>query len=79
MLQRGLVVTVNSDDPAYFGGYVDDNYAALVAHLDLGRDQVATLARNSVAASLSGPADQARLLAQITQWESLSPAEPDLR
>lgn len=49
MLGRGLLVTINSDDPAYFGGYVDDNLDAL----DLTADERATLAANSVAASFS--------------------------
>jgi adenosine deaminase len=76
MLQRGLVVTVNSDDPAYFGGYIDDNY---VDHLGLERGQVAALARNSVAASFLAPPDRARLVARIAAWESIPPPEPHLR
>jgi adenosine deaminase len=51
MLVRGLLVTVNSDDPAYFGGYVADNFQASVAALDLSREQLLTLARNSFVAS----------------------------
>ncbi len=49
MLRSGLRVTVNSDDPAYFGGYINDNYRA-VAPL-LGREGLATVARNSFAGS----------------------------
>jgi adenosine deaminase len=52
MLARGLVVTVSSDDPAYFGGYVGDNYRALVDELGLTRDDLVTLARNSFHASV---------------------------
>jgi adenine deaminase len=51
LLERGLVVTVNSDDPAYFGGYIAENYAASAAALALGADDVVTLARNSFNAS----------------------------
>ena len=51
MLEAGLLVTVNSDDPAYFGGYVDDTFAALRDRLGLTSDQRETLARNSIAAS----------------------------
>jgi adenosine deaminase len=51
MLDLGLKVTVNSDDPAYFGGYINDNYAAVADALDLGRDELELLARNSFAAS----------------------------
>lgn len=47
MLEAGLKVTVNSDDPAYFGGYVNDNYRALIEHLPLTAEQLYTLARNS--------------------------------
>jgi len=47
MLREGLRVTVNSDDPAYFGGYVADNYRAVAASRGLDRDDLALLARNS--------------------------------
>jgi adenosine deaminase len=56
MLAKGLRVTVNSDDPAYFGGYVADNYRAVAAARGLGPDQLATLARNSFTGSFL-PAD----------------------
>ncbi|NYT86507.1 adenosine deaminase [Pollutimonas harenae] len=51
MLQQGALVTVNSDDPAYFGGYVADNYLACAEYLNLGRKELAELARNSLLAS----------------------------
>ena len=51
LVQRGLLVTVNSDDPAYFGGYVADNLTAVAETFDLGRQAVAQLARNSFRAS----------------------------
>ncbi|HEX9095093.1 MAG TPA: adenosine deaminase [Candidatus Dormibacteraeota bacterium] len=51
LLDRGLLVTVNSDDPAYFGGYVADNFGASAAALDLSREQLLALARNSFVAS----------------------------
>jgi len=47
MLDEGLLVSVNSDDPAYFGGYVDDNFAAIERELALSGTQLATLAENS--------------------------------
>ena len=47
MLRLGMRATVNSDDPAYFGGYVNDNYRALAATGRLSRDDFTTLARNS--------------------------------
>jgi len=51
MLQRGLKATVNSDDPAYFGGYVNDNFNALVDAVGLTRDEILSLVRNSFEAS----------------------------
>jgi adenosine deaminase len=51
LLDRGLLVTVNSDDPAYFGGYVGDNFRDSAAALDLSREQLLQLARNSFVAS----------------------------
>ncbi len=50
-LQAGLVVTVNSDDPSYFGGYVSDNYKAIQQALDLQPQDIITLAKNSFTAS----------------------------
>ena len=51
MLDAGLVATVNSDDPAYFGGYVLDNFIAVRDALDLSKAEIVTLAKNSVVAS----------------------------
>lgn len=62
MLRRGVLVTVNSDDPAYFGGYVADNYIACATALDLTHDELRQLARNSITASFLPEADKQRLL-----------------
>ena len=51
LLERGACVTINSDDPAYFGGYLLDNYLASAAALHLSQAQLAQLARNSIVAS----------------------------
>src|SRR3546814_3362086 len=51
MLRQGLMVTVNSDDPAYFDGYVADNYIACAQALDLSHEELGILARNSIDAS----------------------------
>ncbi len=59
MLEAGLMVTVNSDDPAYFGGYVNDNFRRLSAALNLRHDELVTLARHSIEASFM-PADEMR-------------------
>lgn len=61
-LDAGLLVTVNSDDPAYFGGYIGANYAGVRDALGLGRAEVVTLARNSLIGSfLDNAAKQASL------------------
>ena len=52
LLEAGLKVTVNSDDPAYFGGYVTENFAALHEHLGMTEDQARRLAQNSLDARL---------------------------
>ncbi len=65
LLRAGAMVTVNSDDPAYFGGYLLDNYAASAAALDLDRDELATLAGNSLQASFLPHAHKARLLDRL--------------
>jgi len=65
LLERGLCVTVNSDDPAYFGGYLLENYLAVQQGLDLSREELATLARNSIEASLLTPAQKERWFADI--------------
>jgi len=67
LLDAGVVVTVNSDDPAYFGGYVAANYRAIVDALDLDRDDVVALAANSIRASFLDDAVKERLLAEIDE------------
>jgi adenine deaminase len=64
MLDKGLVATVNSDDPAYFGGYVQENYRAAAQALRLGRDEIAAIVRNGFAASLMPKSEKAALLAE---------------
>jgi adenosine deaminase len=65
LLRRGLLVTINSDDPAYFGGYVADNMSAVVEAFDLRRDTVAELARNSFRAAFLPDAVKARYLDEV--------------
>ncbi len=65
MLDAGLKATINSDDPAYFGGYVNDNFIAVAEALDLSRDDLIALARNSFTGSFLPAAEQARHLAEI--------------
>ncbi len=51
MLKKGLLATINSDDPAYFGGYINDNFAQLSEAVDLSEDEIFTLVENSFKAS----------------------------
>jgi adenosine deaminase len=65
LLDQGLCVTVNSDDPAYFGGYLLDNFLAVAADLELSRAQLAQLARNSIEASFMESAAKLTWYAKI--------------
>lgn len=67
MLELGLRATVNSDDPAYFGGYVHENFVAICEHLQLSREQVVTLVENSFRGSFLEPRDVERHLQAIAQ------------
>ncbi len=72
LLDRGLCVTVNSDDPAYFGGYVLDNYLAVQRGLGLTAADVGQLARNSIEASFLEESAKRRWLAAIDAYEGTS-------
>ena len=65
MMDKGLLVTVNSDDPAYFGGYVNENYRAVSRALGLRRDEIAATVRNGIEASLMTTAEKADALAEV--------------
>jgi adenosine deaminase len=62
LLDAGLCAMVNSDDPAYFGGYMNANFVQTVQALDLSREDVITLARNSFEASFVSDARRAELM-----------------
>jgi adenosine deaminase len=68
MLEAGLVATCNSDDPAYFGGYVGDNFRESAAALGLTDAQLIALARNSFEASFIDDAARSRFLADIDSF-----------
>lgn len=65
MLAAGLLVTVHSDDPAYFGGYLDENLDQCLSALDLADDTRALLARNSIEASFADADRKTELLARL--------------
>lgn len=62
MLDAGILVTINSDDPAYFGGYLDDNLRAIRGAFGLGDAELELFARNSVEASFLPEARKRELL-----------------
>lgn len=68
MLQLGLKATCNSDDPAYFGGYIADNFIRTAEAVNLTRDDIVTLARNSFAGSFLDRASIDRHLASIDAY-----------
>jgi adenosine deaminase len=61
-------VTVNSDDPAYFGGYVDENFHATQEGLHLDRDDIYRLVRNSFQASFLGAERKQQLLNEMDDY-----------
>lgn len=67
LLDAGLKVTINSDDPAYFGGYVNQNYLETFAALKLDASAAYTLARNSLEASFVSDEAKAGWVAQLDQ------------
>jgi adenosine deaminase len=65
MLDRGLCVSLNSDDPAYFGGYITDNYLAVARAFSLSSAEVVTIARNAIESTFLDAAARQRLLAEL--------------
>ncbi len=70
MLDAGLCVTINSDDPAYFGGYIGANFLRVQEALDLNTDAITRLAKNGFAASFLSDDDKRRYAAEIDQLGS---------
>ncbi len=70
MMQKGLMVTVNSDDPAYFGGYINDNYSAVTHALDLSNEDIYQIAKNSFAASFLTDSEKKLLLRKVDEYYS---------
>ena len=70
LLDRGLCITVNSDDPAYFGGYLNENFHAVHRALDLQRDEIVQLVKNSFEASFLSAEHIRRFLRQVDEYVS---------
>jgi adenosine deaminase len=73
LLAAGVCVTINSDDPAYFGGYVGDNYRAVAAALPIGASELVQLARNAVEGSWLHADRKAALMADIDAAAAAAP------
>jgi adenine deaminase len=65
MMDKDLIVTLNSDDPSYFGGYVNDNYRAISDALSLNREEIVAIVRNGFHASLLSEAEKQNALAEV--------------
>lgn len=70
LLDAGIAATVNSDDPAYFGGYINDNFIAVFKALGLDREHAKILARNSFNASFMPEHQKQAKLAEVEAWFS---------
>jgi adenosine deaminase len=70
LLERGVRVMINSDDPAYFGGYLTANYLAAQRALALGRNELAALARNGIQATFLDDERKAALLGELEAYLS---------
>jgi adenosine deaminase len=68
LLRQGLCVTLNSDDPAYFGGYMTANFVALAAAQTLSREEIAQFSLNAIEASFSSPPRKQQLVAQVAEY-----------
>ncbi len=68
MLEAGLKVSVHSDDPAYFGGYMDANFASLIQTFNFSTEQLAQLARNSFESSFIDDSAKRERLAEVDAW-----------
>jgi len=73
MLELGLCATVNSDDPAYFGGYMNENFVAVQEALQLSREQIVTLARNAFTAAFLDAPSKAGLLTELDDYVAAHP------
>ena len=68
MINKGLLVTINSDDPAYFGGYMNENYIGVAIALGLSKREITELAKNSVKACWLSQKEKEKLLKKIETY-----------
>jgi adenine deaminase len=72
MMNKGLAVTINSDDPAYFGGYINENYNALAKALNLSKEDICLLAKNSINASFLSDSDKDIIHQKVDNYMELN-------
>lgn len=68
LLRKGVLVTVNSDDPAYFGGYMNENYEAIAENLEVSQEELKTLAKNSFKASFLSEAKKQHFIDTVSAY-----------
>lgn len=68
MIDKGLLVTINSDDPAYFGGYMNENYFGIAKALDLSKEDIYKLAKNSFHASFLDEESKKEMIAKVDEY-----------
>ena len=68
LMDAGLMVTINSDDPAYFGGYMNENYIGVANALDLSKKQIIELAKNSFKSSFLSDDEKEKMIMQVEQY-----------
>lgn len=70
MLDKGIKATVNSDDPAYFGGYINENFIQTAEALELSKKDIYRLVKNSFEASFTDDERKAEMLKQLDEFEN---------
>jgi len=68
MMDKNLMITINSDDPAYFGGYLNENYLGLAKALNMSKKQIAELAKNSFRASWLSDPEKEEMILQVENY-----------
>ena len=68
LMEAGLMVTINSDDPAYFGGYMNENYTQIASALNLTKKQITQLAKNSFKSSLLPDVEKEEMIKQVEHY-----------
>jgi len=68
LMEAGFMVTINSDDPAYFGGYMNENYIQIAFALNLSKKQITKLAKNSFKSSFLPDSEKEKLINQVETY-----------